>query len=356
MPRRLLLLLVLLVLPLAWLAWSPGPDTDQRFDRGRNGLWIGHQWYTGRHVRTGEPIGDAEVDRLVERVRRGRIRYLYVHAGPIRPDGGVDDRPSSFFRRLERRLPDVVFLPWLGGLTPSLALDDPDWRAAFVQTVGELGFGGVHLDIEPIQDRQPGYVQLLRDLRAAFGPAFLLSHATRRAGPFGRAPGIVGRYAWSRGFYQETIALTDQTVLMAYDTTLDSRKHYVAFVRHQADLLLDWACHDPTHQVLVGLPTYDDVPISNPEVETISHAAAGVRAALERRHAPCFEGVAVYAEWTTDEREWAELEDTWLGVSHPLKSTVTATTDEPEEVSPHGTQELLRARGRRADAPRGDPP
>lgn len=40
----------------AWLAMQPGPRSSRSFDKGRNGIWIGHQWYTGYRVRTGEPL------------------------------------------------------------------------------------------------------------------------------------------------------------------------------------------------------------------------------------------------------------------------------------------------------------
>ncbi|HZM00406.1 MAG TPA: glycosyl hydrolase family 18 protein, partial [Planctomycetota bacterium] len=144
------------------------------------------------------------------------------------------------------------------------------------------GFHGVHLNIEPLENDHEGYVELLRDVRRRLGYGFVLSHATRRAGPYGFAPAPMGSAAWSESFYRQTMALTDQTVLMAYDTKSDIEKHYVAFVKHQTQLLVSWGCELPAHQVLIGVPAYEDVPLySNPEIENIPNAVAGVRAALE---------------------------------------------------------------------------
>src|SRR5438067_1218828 len=98
--------------------------------------------------------------------------------------------------------------------------------------------------------------------RAALGPHFLLGHATRRTGPFGLA---IGKWFWSESFYRATMARTDQTVLMAYDTSIGVKKNYIGFVAHETGLLLDWACASPPHRVLIGIPSYEDAPrLSNP--------------------------------------------------------------------------------------------
>jgi hypothetical protein len=119
---------------------------------------------------------------------------------------------------------------------------------------------------------------------------------------------------WSEDFYRATMALTDQTVLMAYDTQLDVAKPYVWLVQHETGLLVDWGCVVPRHQILIGVPAYEDVPdYSNPKIENIPNAVSGVRAALEERGAPgCFEGIAVYANWVTDDEEWEAYRRHWL--------------------------------------------
>ena len=301
----------------SWALWHPTPRSDQRFDRGLNGLWVGHQWYTGRRVRGGGVIGPGERQAFVRLLERHHMKWLFVHAGPINEDGSIADPPGSFAASLRRDTPGIEWIPWLGGDTRKLRLGDAAWRARLVQTVAQFrdaGFGGVHLDLEPVDDREPGYLELFDELRAALGPAFFLSHATRRAGPFGVAAGPMGKWFWSESFYRAAMERTNQTVLMAYDTSINLKKSYVGFVSHETGLLLDWACGIPPHHVLIGIPSYEDVPrLSNPKVENIENAALGVRAALEQKPArmSCFDGVAVYAEWVTDEDEWAAYEKTW---------------------------------------------
>jgi hypothetical protein len=297
-----------------WALWQPSPRSGQKFDRGLNGLWVGHQWYTGRKVRGGALLGRAERQAFVKRLQLHHIKWVFVHAGPLNDDGTISDAPTAFSAQLRKDTPDIEWIPWVGGDTRKLHLADREWRKSVVATammLRDAGFRGVHLDLEPIHDGEPGYLELFDELRAALGPNFLLSHATRRTGPFGLG---LGNWFWSESFYRAAMARTDQTVLMAYDTSFRLKKNYIGFVAHETGLLLDWACAAPPHRVLIGIPSYEDVPrLSNPKVENIENASLGVRAALEDKPSrlACLDGVAVYAEWVTDEDEWAAYEKSW---------------------------------------------
>lgn len=310
--RRLLLLLLTALLVLA----PSNPNAGRSFDTGRNGIWIGHQWYTGRHVKTGRPVPARERHALVRRLRENGFRHIYLHAGPLLRDGSIRDHPGPELRALLREAPGLRFLAWVGGGTHRLDLTSERFRQNVTATATRLrqeGFHGIHLDIEPLRDGHPGYLDLLRDLRSGLGRGFLLSHATRRAGPFGLAPGPMKRWFWSERFYRDVMALTDETVLMAYDTTLDSGLLYTGFVRHETRLLLDWGCEVPGHRVLIGIPSFEDSGVSNPRAENIPNAARGVRAALSDRGSipACFEGVALYAEWVTSPKEWRQYRRDW---------------------------------------------
>ena len=137
----------------------------------------------------------------------------------------------------------------------------------------------------------------------------------------GISPGPLSRSFWSKDFYVETMRRSDQTVLMAYDSGFNYVKPYVAFVRHQSGLLADWGCSIPGHEVLIGLPSYEDVPLySNPKVENLRTASLGVRAALEQRSppAPCVAGVSIYSNWVTDPEEWSDFRRYWMKADRGL--------------------------------------
>ncbi|HEX5718952.1 MAG TPA: glycosyl hydrolase family 18 protein [Thermoanaerobaculia bacterium] len=308
---------LLFLLSTALLLLVPSaPAPSRSFDTGRNGIWIGHQWYTGRHVKTGKPVPVEERRALIRRLRENGFRHVYLHAGPLLADGSIRDRPGPELRALLREAPELVVLAWIGGGTHRLDLTSERFRRATIATAIHLrdeGFHGIHLDIEPLRDAHPGYLELLRDLRSTLGRDFILSHATRRAGPFGLSPGLMKRWFWSEKFYRDAMALTDETVLMAYDTTLDTGLLYTQFVRHETRLLLRWGCEVPGHRILIGIPSFEDSAVSNPKVENIPNAIRGVRAALaDHGGAPaCFEGIALYAEWVTSPEEWRQFNRSW---------------------------------------------
>lgn len=206
--RILLPVTALMLMPaVAWIAWQPYPRSGPSFDRGRNGLWIGHRWYTGFEVRTGHPVAGSELDKLVTTVRRNRIHYLYVHAGPVRRDGSIRDRPGPLFDRLRTTAPELTVLPWLGSRVTDRTFQDEAWRRGFMATLTALrrrGISVVHLEFEPLRDHHPGYVELLGEIRRHFGESFLISQATRCAGPFGLAWGPLGKWCWSGDFYRAT--------------------------------------------------------------------------------------------------------------------------------------------------------
>jgi hypothetical protein len=76
----------------------------------------------------------------------------------------------------------------------------------------------------------------------------------------------------------------------------------------------------------MGLPTYDETGLMHRgDVETLSNGLFGVIAGLRGLGAGgTFEGVALYAEWTTDAAEWAAYERIWRGRSAPTRPEATS--------------------------------
>jgi len=287
------------------------------FDTGTNGIWVGHKWYSGREVRSGAPVDPAEIAPLVVRLRAARIRYLYVHVGPARSDGFVEDSAAPLFSELKRAYPEGVFLAWLGARVEKVELDSAEWRANVVTQNEHLraeGFDGVHFNLEPLRDAEPGYLDLLAEVRTRMGGSWLISQATPRSAVFGIPLGS-WRGSWSAAFYRSTMHFSDQTVLMAYDSNLPFQWAYVAFVSDQTRRLTRWACEAVDHELLIGIPTYQDHPLDpSSEIETVPNAARGVRSGLATfsQRPRCFAGVSLYSNWVTDDSEWSEFERHWL--------------------------------------------
>jgi glycosyl hydrolase family 18 (putative chitinase) len=216
-------------------------------------------------------------------------------------------------------------LPWVGGLrvgyrrsrAGTLDLRNLAQRQSIVAECRSLvdeGFDGIHVDIEPVNDDNDDLLALLQALRTALGPERLLSISAIRPGPF-RIP-LVPNYFWTHDYYVRVGRSADQLVVMAYDTGLPTAPLYQRYLTYVArSITSSLMASGSSARVLVGVPTYDDTGFMHRAgVETPENAILGVVAGLRGLGANgTFEGLALYAEWTTDEAEWATYERLWRG-------------------------------------------
>jgi len=180
------------------------------------------------------------------------------------------------------------------------------------------GFDGIHLNIEPVDNGNVGYLSLLRALRTAIGPDALLSVAATRPGPI--SPPMARNFVWTTDYYQRIGAVADQLVIMAYDTAIPTPQLYRRYLGWTSATAVGALTRSGSQaRVLMGVPTYDATGIMHRgDVETPEHAIPGIVAGLRGLGAGgTFEGVALYAEWTTDGAEWDVYERLWRGREAP---------------------------------------
>ncbi len=319
---RLAALAVLVALAAAgYFAYAPIGDTAAHpFNHDRNAVWLEHRWLERAHP-------EAEMEALFAKLRRRGIGYAYPHVIPFDASGRLPphDREQlrAFLACARRVAPELKLLPWIGGLRKgykrqragTIELADLAQRQRIVAEARGLvdeGFDGVHLNVEPVDDGNVEFLALLRALRTAVGSERVLSLAAIRPAPVGlpRAP----NFAWSPDYYARVAATSDQIVIMAYDTALPTPSLYRRYVRWAARSVagaLDASGSDA--RVLMGIPTYEPFGFMHRRgVETPENALVGVVAGLRGLGAGgTFEGVALYAEWTTDEAEWRAYERHW---------------------------------------------
>jgi hypothetical protein len=256
------------------------------------------------------------------------VRYVFPHLIPFNAAGRLPlhsrEQMRAFLAAARRVAPEMQVLPWVGGLrvgyrrqrSGSLDLADLGQRQRIVAECRGLideGFDGVHLNVEPVADANVDFLALLRALRTAVGDK-TLSISAIRPGPL-RVP-FAPNFFWTPGYYARIGAIVDQIVVMAYDTALPTASLYRRYVTWSAASVtrtLDAA--SPQVRVLLGVPTYDETGLMHRRgVETPENAIPGIVAGLRGLGAGgTFEGVALYAEWTTDEREWGVYESAWRG-------------------------------------------
>jgi hypothetical protein len=271
---------------LLYLAYAPAGDTAPHpFNHDRNAVWLEHRWLE-------RPHSEAQMEALFLAVAR-------------------------------RVAPELRLLPWVGGLRAGykrqragvLELSDLNQRQRIVAEVRGLmdeGFDGIHLDVEPIDDGNVEFLAVLRALRTAVGDGHLLSVAATRPAPLGLPP--APNFAWSPEYYARVAHLVDQLTIMAYDTALPTPALYRRYVQWSAASVAGaLSASGSEARVLMGVPTYDNYGFMHRAgVETPENALLGIVAGLRGLGAGgTFEGVAIYADWTTDQTDWAVYERLW---------------------------------------------
>jgi hypothetical protein len=309
----------------AYLSFAPAGDTSPHpFNHDRNAVWLEHRW-----LEKTQPPEQAEA--LFAGLRRRGVSYAFPHLIPFGPDGQLPlhsrDQMRTFLAAARREAPEMKVLPWVGGVRAgyrrtrpgNLRLDDLGQRQRIVAECRGLvdeGFDGVHVNIEPVNDGNVDFLALLRALRNAVGKDRVLSVSAIRPAPF--ALPMAPNFVWSPGYYVRVAALVDQVVIMAYDTALPTPGLYRRYVAWAATAVTSsFADSRIRARVLMGIPTYDETGMMHRGgVETPENALLGVVAGLRGLGAGgTFEGVALYAEWTTDDTEWAAYERIWRGRS-----------------------------------------
>jgi hypothetical protein len=218
----------------------------------------------------------------------------------------------------------MKILPWVGGLRVgykrqrpgTIDLRDLRQRQMIVAECRGLmdeGFHGVHVNVEPVADGDVDFLALVRALRTAVGGG-VLSVSAIRPGPV-RVP-LAPNFFWTPSYYERVGQVVDQIVVMAYDTAIPTPPLYRRYLAYVASTLTQgMVASGGRARVLVGVPTYDETGLMHRKgVETLDHALPGLVAGLRGLGAGgTFEGVALYAEWTTEPREWAVYERLWRG-------------------------------------------
>lgn len=303
--------------------WIPGPPATAR-SSGTNALWLRHAWVGDAHV-------PAEYARLAGVLRTNQISDAYFHAGPLDGDGRIPAQrylhAPELLAALHRSVPGVHLQAYVGQLLAG-AGGPLDLRSAAVRyrvldsarALLDLGFDGIHYDIEPVPPSDGDFLDLLRrtrDLTRAHWA--ILSASIQKVEPLrGGSQALhaalapVGR-GWpltSRGFLQAVAERVDQVAVMVYDTPLPTAPLIGAVYAWETSQVLRLIGDRTT--VFIGVPTYEEgLHLSGEDLRTaIRGARRGIAQLRSRPRAP--HGLALFAEWTTSGREWAIWREDWL--------------------------------------------
>jgi hypothetical protein len=304
-------LLAASALTVDYLAYPYGNLNNGRSGNiGENGLWLRYTWYFGEKSK-------ADLTKLPQQLKDRQIRYAWFHVRYIRKDGSLrfhyPENARLIVDQIHRQAPDIKVMAWVyAGNKAGLGdvdLSNTDVRKKMVQEakwlVTECGFDGVQWDYEICPDAGQSLLALLRETRLALPPGKLIGAAT----PIW-VPAPFGRWGWSDEYFRKVAGTCDQIAVMGYDSGFWLPRSYVWLIREQVSHATQAAAKaNPKCRVLIGVPTYGPAGLShNIRAENLGLALKGIREAMTNKHAnlATFAGVAIFADYTTDNDEWRQ--------------------------------------------------
>jgi hypothetical protein len=318
-----------LLLTLAFTAGAGAPaNAGEFFDKGDNAIWMRRHWLH-------EGPTQAEIADLAAGLKAHGIRRIYPFLGPMDQEGWPGwrsktglvrydpERAGAFLKEIHRIAPDIKVIPWTGGILNSdVRLQDKGQRHAFTEHARRLialGADGIHLNIEPLPSWTPGYLDLLRETKAAIGKHTLSVAAYPPPTALQPEPDV----HWELPFMREVCKAANEIAIMGYDTGVTSPSVYESLISAWMGQLAGElpSPADKGCEWLMGVPAYDDdKDYHRPDVETIEHSLGGIAASLRAIEVPAnFRGVAIYASFTMDERKWSLYDRLWRG-AEPAKA------------------------------------
>ncbi len=293
-----------------------------------NTIWLGTQW-------TYDNPDTSAIQGLVGRLGDNQIGAAYAWVSLLRANGAWSDTLKfdsvrAFAQQFKKIAPQTKLYGWLSisatGEDGANHLGDEKLQQTVTdfsqRVVGEFGFDGVFLNIVPVADGDENFLALLRKVRAAIGDNKPLAIAVppdwtpADANNIPLPPRIAPNTFWQTSYKQRVALLADQLAIMAFNTGLTSPDAYSAWMGYQvkayAQAIADL---DTTTEIVIAVPTAKNkTPDHDPAVESITAATNGIHAGLITAGdaAKFIKGIAIYAEWDTDNDAWNEIKSQWV--------------------------------------------
>jgi spore germination protein YaaH len=302
------------------------------FNQNKNAVWLEHDWAGTTHSET-------EYDALAALLRQERITYVFAHVGPLDSSGAIPPslapNASALATALHTRVPRIKVLAWIGQLEAAsgqpadetVNLANSRVRGQIEETASNFvraqGFDGVHYDIEPIQNNNPHFLDLLIETRALLPARAIISISAEKWAPNAHIADLLysqdraGEW-WTSYYFAAVAAHVDQMAVMTYDSGMPTERAYEIFVQQETKhILLAVGTASNPPEVLIGIPTYTgDSAWFHASAENMRSGLIGVVAGLNSAtDTQPFVGVAIYRLAVTTPTDWRAYDQMWLGNS-----------------------------------------
>jgi len=302
---------------------------DPNFKRNKNAIWIGHKW-------VGENLQESEYSLLCVSLKNGHITDVFVHVGPLDENGNIEYKKyhyaKEFLVQIKNCNPEIHLQAWIGQVEKRgggvIDISRIEIRNSIIQTVEvflQLGFDGIHYNIEPIYSGDENLIDLLKRTHSiSKANSKILSIASDEIEPFLFAEKIIPIFArragfWDKPYYLQVAENVDQIAVMMYDTAIPFAWLYAYVVKWQVEKITTLL--DGKVLLFFGVPTYEEERWSfHANAENMFSGIRGISMGIEEIPLKILEdkfGVAIYSEWTTDDSEWKIFKTDWLLLLSP---------------------------------------
>jgi hypothetical protein len=305
------------------------PAEDERWEHYRdlpptghpNALWARHSWVGDGHT-------PCQYRTFARQIRQLGLTDVFLHAGPLGPDGTVgEDRyrhAGQVLDALHDLVPGVRLQAYLGQVegsrpgTDDLDLDDPaniERTVATAERFLALGFDGIHYDIEPVLNGDLRFIDLYdrtRVLTGSRGAVLSIAVEERLVDPDSGFPPNVQHASVSDDWLRVLAEHVDQIAVMVYDSRMKTAADYERWTEYQTRTVADVVADKV--DVLIGVPTDKQFVYYHTEAENAGTGSRGLRrgaAALGPERAGRVGG-AVFAEWVSTEEDYGTFEREWV--------------------------------------------
>lgn len=302
-----------------------------------NAIWTESIYLRGYKPSTKERLQQTHLENFAKTLKRNKVKYAYMFAGPYQKDGRLPAYPFSdlaknSIKTIKRLYPEIIILPWIGGVQNSTVyLGDSLWvQNALADTeklIKTLGVPGVHIDFEfyvkgdPYLDTRISAEKPLdmeyygnnvnsfhKNLREILPEAFISSVVVATS---------PDTKPWKRKTSMEElrtlVKYVDQLSFLFYDTQINRQEVFRENCEYLMDDIQQLKALGTNTQFLVAIGTfvnrkelqkYRDLEIENipNSLNVIKESTLAVND-KER----ILDGIAIYCDWETDEQEWKDF-------------------------------------------------
>jgi GH18 family chitinase len=301
-----------------------------------NATWAKSLYFRGFDPTTKEKLNDKMLIDFAEELKRNRIRFAYIFAGPYQNDGHLplfaySETARKSIMLIKKIYPEIKILPWLGGVQDrTVHLENKAWLsnsiADSLKIIKTMPVDGIHIDIEyvifphanastsNIPEYGKNWILFHKMLRDALPGAFISTVVVSTAkdtNPW--------KLKLSLDAIDKVSTLVNQMSFMYYETNLheittyknnlsDQIQQIQALKNKQGAKSPQYLIGIGTFKTQIALQAYRDMRFENISA-TLSLLKKLLSEVSPARQ--LVDGIAVYCEWLTTEEDWAHIRSLW---------------------------------------------